>query len=201
LGSANTDIEHVIHLIDPSQRVDALINVLLHHPDDQTLVFARTRADVAEYARELQAAGFAAGALSGEMDQVARNRALAAFKRGQLRALVATDVAARGIDVQNIVRVVQIDAPPNADSYTHRSGRTGRAGRKGTSVLLISKGALRRTEQLLARARVKASIQPVPTAETIRAAQDARMLGELTAPLTDELSERVQQQVARIVEG
>lgn len=201
LGSANTDIEHVIHLIDPSQRVDALINVLLHHPDDQTLIFARTRADVAEYARELQAAGFAAGALSGEMDQVARNRALAAFKRGQLRALVATDVAARGIDVQNIVRVVQIDAPPNADSYTHRSGRTGRAGRKGTSVLLISKGALQRTQRLLQQARVKASIQPVPTAETIRAAQDARMLGELTAPLTDELSERVLEQVARIVEG
>src|SRR5690606_30107470 len=72
LGSANADIEHVVHLIHPNQRVDALINVLLHHPDDQTLVFARTRADVAEYARELQRAGFAAGALSGEMDQVAR---------------------------------------------------------------------------------------------------------------------------------
>lgn len=201
LGSANADIDHVVHVIEPVQRVDALVNVLLHHPDDQTLVFARTRADVAEITRELQAAGFAAGALSGEMDQAARNAALAAFKRGQLRTLVATDVAARGIDVQNIARVVQIDAPPNADSYTHRSGRTGRAGRKGTSVLLISRAALRRTEQLLARARVQARIEPVPTAEVIRAAQDERMLNELGAPAADAVSERVQRQVARIVAG
>jgi len=199
LGSANADIDHVVHVIEPAQRVDALVNVLLHHPDDQTLVFARTRADVADITRELQAAGFAAGALSGEMDQAARNAALAAFKRGQLRALVATDVAARGIDVQNIARVVQIDAPPNADSYTHRSGRTGRAGRKGTSLLLISRAAVRRTEQLLARARVKFRIEPVPTADTIRAAQDERMLGELSAPVADAISDRVQRQVARIV--
>jgi ATP-dependent RNA helicase DeaD len=133
------------------------------------------------------------------MDQAARNAALAAFKRGQLRALIATDVAARGIDVQNIARVVQIDAPPNADSYTHRSGRTGRAGRKGTSLLLISRAALRRTEQMLARARVKARLEPVPTADTIRAAQDERMLNELSAPVADTVSERVQRQVARIV--
>ncbi len=199
LGNANADIDHVIHLIEPSQRVDALINVLLHHPEDQTLIFARTRADVADYARELQSAGFAAGALSGEMDQVARNRALAAFKRGQLRALVATDVAARGIDVQNIARVVQIDAPSNPDSYTHRSGRTGRAGRKGTSVLLISRGALRRTEQLLQRAHVRARVEPVPTADTIRAAQDERMLRELVAPVAEQPSQRVTCQVARIV--
>ncbi|HEY6729086.1 MAG TPA: DEAD/DEAH box helicase [Polyangiaceae bacterium] len=201
LGSANTDIDHVVHVIEPSQRVDALVNVLLHHPEDQTLVFARTRADVADITRELQAAGFAAGALSGEMDQAARNAALAAFKRGQLRALVATDVAARGIDVQNIARVVQIDAPPNADSYTHRSGRTGRAGRKGTSLLLISRAALRRTEQLLARARVKARVEPVPTADMIRAAQDERMLNELSAPVAEAVSDRVQRQVARIVES
>jgi len=201
LGSANADIDHVVHVIEPNQRVDALVNVLLHHPDDQTLVFARTRADVADYTRELQAAGFAAGALSGEMDQAARNAALAAFKRGQLRALVATDVAARGIDVQNIARVVQIDAPPNADSYTHRSGRTGRAGRKGVSVLLISRAALRRTEQLLMRARVKARIEPVPTAETIQAAQDERLLNELVAPGAVDASERVKRQVARIVAG
>ena len=201
LGSANADIDHVVHVIEPNQRVDALINVLLCHPEDQTLIFARTRADVADYTRELQSAGFAAGALSGEMDQAARNSALAAFKRGQLRALVATDVAARGIDVQNIARVVQIDAPANADSYTHRSGRTGRAGRKGESVILISRAGLRRTEQLLARARVKARIEPVPTAETIQAAQDERMLAELVAPVVDESSERVRRQVARIMEG
>ncbi|HYP90918.1 MAG TPA: DEAD/DEAH box helicase, partial [Polyangiaceae bacterium] len=89
LGSANRDIDHIVYLVNPGERVDALINVLLHHADEQTLVFARTRADVSEIARELQQAGFASGSLSGEMDQNARNRALSAFKRGDIRALIA----------------------------------------------------------------------------------------------------------------
>ncbi|HEY8944558.1 MAG TPA: DEAD/DEAH box helicase, partial [Polyangiaceae bacterium] len=137
LGSANADIDHVLYLIDPRERVDALINVLLERPDDQTLIFARTRADVSEVTLELQRAGFAAGALTGEMEQASRVRTLAAFKNGELRLLVATDVAARGIDVQDVSRVVQLEPPSSPDPYTHRSGRTGRAGRKGTSIVLV----------------------------------------------------------------
>jgi ATP-dependent RNA helicase DeaD len=200
LGSANTDIDHVVHLIDPRERIAALVNVLLHAPSDQTLVFARTRADVAELSRELQAAGFAAGALSGDMAQAARNQALQAFKTGQLRALVATDVAARGIDVQNIARVVQVDAPPNADTYTHRSGRTGRAGRKGVSVLLIPRSALGRTERTLEQARIRFRLEPVPSAETIRRAQDEQWIAELCRPETPD-SARLRALVARIHES
>ncbi|HVJ14502.1 MAG TPA: DEAD/DEAH box helicase [Polyangiaceae bacterium] len=200
LGSANADIDHIVYLVSARERVDALVNVLLHHAEEQTLVFARTRADVAEITRELQQAGFAAGSLSGEMDQPARLRALAAFRSGQLRALVATDVAARGIDVQDIARVVQIDAPTDADTYTHRSGRTGRAGRKGTSALLVPPSALRKTSALLQRAGVRHRVQPVPSAAVIRATQDERLLAELSAELDDTVSERVSAQVARIIE-
>ncbi len=179
LGSANRDIDHIVYLVNPRERVDALINVLLHHADEQTLVFARTRADVSEVARELQQAGFASGSLSGEMDQNARNRALAAFKRGEIRALIATDVAARGIDVQDIGRVIQLDPPTDPDTYTHRSGRTGRAGRKGVSAVLVAPAGLRRAAALLQRARVQFRVEPIPTAAAIREAQDARWLAEL----------------------
>jgi ATP-dependent RNA helicase DeaD len=201
LGSANRDIDHIVYLVHPRERVDALINVLLHHPDEQTLVFARTRADVSEIARELQQAGFASGSLSGEMSQDARNRALAAFKRGDMRALIATDVAARGIDVQDIARVVQLDPPTDPDTYTHRSGRTGRAGRKGVSAILVAPAGLRRAASLLQRAKVQYRIEPIPTAEAIRKSQDELWLAELTEGEEREVPERVQKQVARIVEA
>jgi ATP-dependent RNA helicase DeaD len=199
LGTANRDIDHIVYLVNPGERVDALINVLLHHADEQTLVFARTRADVAEIAGELQQAGFASGSLSGEMDQNARNRALSAFKRGDIRALIATDVAARGIDVQDIARVIQIDPPTDPDTYTHRSGRTGRAGRKGVSAVLVAPAGLRRAAALLQRARVQFRIEPIPTAAAIREAQDARWLAELMQGDQREVSERVSKQVERIV--
>jgi ATP-dependent RNA helicase DeaD len=181
LGAANADIDHVVYLVDPSERVNAIINLLLANPDEQMLIFARTRIDVARIARELKEGGFAAGSISGEMEQPERNRALAEFKRGTLRALVATDVAARGIDVQDIARVIHADPPDDADSYTHRSGRTGRAGRKGTSSVLISPSALARTSILLKRARVTFRIEPIPTAADILKARDERIYNELVA--------------------
>ena len=201
LGTANRDIDHIIYLVNPRERVDALINVLLHHPEEQTLVFARTRADVSEIARELQQAGFASGSLSGEMDQNARNRALSAFKRGDIRALIATDVAARGIDVQDIARVIQVDPPTDPDTYTHRSGRTGRAGRKGVSAVLVAPAGLRRATALLQRARVQFRIEPIPTAAAIRESQDARWLAELMQGDQREVSERVSKQVQSIVDA
>jgi ATP-dependent RNA helicase DeaD len=180
LGTANTDIEHVIHIVDSRQRLDAIINLLLSTPEAATLVFARTRADVAHLTRDLEHAGFRVSSLSGEMEQPARNRALAAFKRGSLHALVATDVAARGIDVQDIARVIHAEAPSDADAYTHRSGRTGRAGRKGTSSILVTPGSLGRASQLLKRAGVRYRVEPIPTAESIRTTADERLFEELT---------------------
>jgi ATP-dependent RNA helicase DeaD len=180
LGAANLDIDHVLHVVDSRERMNAMINILLANPEEQTLVFARTRADVAEIARQLEEAGFAVASISGELDQPARNRALAAFKRGDLRVLVATDVAARGIDVQDIARVVHAEPPSDADSYTHRSGRTGRAGRKGTSAVLVTSRELAKTRHLLQRANVSPRTEPVPSADDIRAAGDARVFEALT---------------------
>lgn len=202
LGEANADIDHVVHLVDARDRLAALVNILLANPDEQTLVFARTRADVAAIAQDLREAGFAVNSLSGEMDQTARNRALAAFKGGGLRVLVATDVAARGIDVQDIARVIHAEPPTDADSYTHRSGRTGRAGRKGTSAVLAIAAQLSRTTFLLARAGVPYRFEAVPTPEAIRAAADERMVTALLGEDDSEahgLDERVWALAKRIV--
>jgi ATP-dependent RNA helicase DeaD len=166
LGAANVDIEHVIHLVDRRERVGALVNLLLAWPDAQTLVFARTRADVARLTEELARTGFAVSSLSGEMEQGERNRAMAAFRRGALDALVATDVAARGIDV-DIARVIHFEPPDDADAYTHRSGRTGRAGRQGRSALLVAPQALGRTQAILRRANVQARVEPLPAGDAI----------------------------------
>ena len=197
LGTANTDIAHVVHLVDARHRVDAIVNLLLSTPDAQTLVFARTRADVARITRELADAGFRVSSLSGEMEQPERNRALAAFKRGGLHALVATDVAARGIDVQDIARVIHAEPPDDADAYTHRSGRTGRAGKKGTSCILVSPAGLSRTSNLLRRARVEFRVMPLPTAEDIRSASDERIFVELTGDIDEEPSDARADMLAR----
>jgi ATP-dependent RNA helicase DeaD len=189
LGTAHSDIDHVLYVVAPSERVNALVNLLLAEPGAQTLVFARTRADVAGVTSELREAGFKVDSLSGEMEQAQRNRALSAFRRGELHALVATDVAARGIDVQDIARVVQLEPATDSDGYTHRSGRTGRAGRKGTSATLVAPKAVPRATVLLKRLGVKYRTLPVPTAADIRKARAERVFLELTG---DEPNERPQ---------
>jgi ATP-dependent RNA helicase DeaD len=185
LGAANADIQHVLVLVDHGQRLDALVNILLAHEGSRTLVFSRTRAGVSEIADALGDAGFAVASISGEMAQNERTRALAAFKRGSLRILVATDVAARGIDVSDVGLVLHMEPPTDPDSYTHRSGRTGRAGKKGTSAVLVAPRELSRAHRVLARANVRFRIEPLPTAASIRLRQDDHLI-EL---LTDETSE------------
>jgi ATP-dependent RNA helicase DeaD len=207
LGSANGDIEHLVHLVKPNERIDALINLLLAAPDEQVLAFARTRAGVAEACEALDRAGFTVDSLSGEMEQAARQRALDAFKRGKLQILVATDVAARGIDHQDIARVVQLEPPTDAETYTHRSGRTGRAGRKGKSSIMVQPAGLPRLTAMLKRARVRFRLEPIPAAEAIAAQQEEKLIAELTAEanagegaaVPPSLSPRTRRLAARLV--
>src|SRR5690606_28719363 len=171
----NEDIEHVVHVVGVRHRYDALINVLLRADAmreegeiGRTLIFTRTRADALEIAERLQRDGLRAEPLSGDLAQAQRTRPLSAFRSGQVPRLVATDVAARGLDVQGVEMVVHLDPPGDPDAYTHRSGRTGRAGKKGTSVLLLPPQARGRMERLLRAARVTPQWAPVPTAQKIR---------------------------------
>jgi ATP-dependent RNA helicase DeaD len=179
LGEAHSDVEHVVHLVEPRQRVDALVNLLLSDEDARTLVFARTRADVARIAGELAEAGFVVRTLSGEMEQPERDRALAAFRSGGVQALVATDVAARGIDVRDVARVIQVEPPTDVETYTHRSGRTGRAGKQGTSVLFVAPSHYPVIARGLARAKIKHKVEPIPRPDAIQRAREEKLVAWL----------------------
>ncbi len=182
LGVANADIEHIGHLLQRGERYGALINLLLLAEGERTLVFVRTRQDSADLAEQLAGDGFAAAPISGDLAQAQRTRTLEAFRAGVTTVLVATDVAARGLDIADVTRVVHFDPPIDGEVYTHRSGRTGRAGRKGQSVLLAQAGR-RRAERLCRAARVTLHWQPAPTADAVRAAQAERTRAKVRAAL------------------
>ena len=179
LGAANQDIEHVGHLVRYGDRHAAIVNLLLLAGDERTLVFVNTRAQAAELADQLAADGFSSASLSGELEQNQRTRTLEAFRNGIVSVLVATDVAARGLDVPDVATVIHTDVPFDSESYTHRAGRTGRAGKKGRSVMLVPPIRQKRIEMLLSRAKVKIDWREVPSAaqvEKVLAKRERRRL-------------------------
>ncbi|MBN6149065.1 DEAD/DEAH box helicase [Xanthomonas sp. AmX2] len=132
------------------QKLDALTRILEVEPFDAMIVFARTKAGTDELAQKLQARGLAAAAINGDIQQAQRERVIQQLKDGKLDILVATDVAARGLDVERISHVLNYDIPYDTESYVHRIGRTGRAGRSGEAILFVSpreKGMLRAIER------------------------------------------------------
>jgi ATP-dependent RNA helicase DeaD len=181
LGESNANIEHQVHIVRQDQRLDAVVNLLLAEPDERTLIFVRTRADAAELSKLLIDIGFHVAAMSGDMEQEDRTRTLSAFRAGMLRVLVATDVAARGIDVPDIGRVIHADPPSDPDMYTHRSGRTGRAGKRGESILLVPPGMRTRVQNLVRRAKVEPKLLPVPDAREIQRRADRRLADALSS--------------------
>jgi len=168
LGVANQDIEHAAHIVDRSGAYAATVNYLLLNEERRCLIFVERRVDVTALTERLSADGFPVQALSGELPQAQRTRTLGAFRDGTIRTLVATDVAARGIDVPDIELVIHADLPESADTYVHRSGRTGRAGRTGHSVLLVPPRGERYARRVLQAAGIEADWRPAPTASRVR---------------------------------
>ena len=195
---AHEDIRHVAYLTAMGDRGKAVVNVLRNNPDQRAIVFGTTREGVADLHRELVRQGFRAVVLSGDRAQAERNRALAALRAGEAQILVATNVAARGLDLPEVDLVVHADLPLNGEALTHRSGRTGRAGRKGTSVLIASLAERRKAERLLANARVEFSWANVPGAKEIRAQGEKRLEDTLRAEAATEPSTAAQAMVERL---
>jgi superfamily II DNA/RNA helicase len=138
-GAKHENIQQRVHFVDDMSHKNRLLDHLLRDASlDQAVVFTATKRDADTIADRLNIAGFAAAALHGDMHQGARNRTLDALRRGQVRVLVATDVAARGIDVPAITHVVNYDLPKFPEDYVHRIGRTGRAGRNGQAISLVN---------------------------------------------------------------
>ncbi len=133
-GKVADKVSHAVHFVTKDQKLDLLISLLDTHRDTRALVFTRTKHGAERLMKHLEGAGFAAISIHGNKSQGQRNRAIDAFKNGSARVLVATDVAARGIDIPGVGHVYNFDLPNVPENYVHRIGRTGRAGRKGQAV-------------------------------------------------------------------
>jgi ATP-dependent RNA helicase DeaD len=178
-GQPHGDIEYRVLRIAPNEREHAIVNVLRFFEARGALLFCSTREAVRQLHGSLLERGFSAVALSGELTQKERTHALQALRDGRARVCVATDVAARGIDLPDLGLVVHADLPQDREALLHRSGRTGRAGRKGVSVLIVPYTRRRRAEQLLAAANVRATWSAPPSAEEIRKQDRERLMQQL----------------------
>jgi ATP-dependent RNA helicase DeaD len=172
----HADIEYRAIRIAAVDVEHAVVNVLRFFESPGALVFCNTRNAVRHLQATLSERGFSVVALSGELTQAERTQALQSLRDGRARVCVATDVAARGIDLPNLDLVIHSDLPNDAEVMQHRSGRTGRAGRKGVSILLVPPARKRRAELLLNLAGIDAVWGTAPTADEIRKLDQERML-------------------------
>lgn len=174
----HADITYQALRVAPQDGDSAIFNLLRYHDDESAIVFANTRAAVNHLSARLTNRGLSVVTLSGELSQSERSHALQAMRDGRARVCVATDVAARGIDLPNLALVIHADLPMNTESLLHRSGRTGRAGRKGISALIVPPKMVKRTERLLNWAKINAEWDVPPSAEAIAARDEERLLND-----------------------
>ncbi|MGB0920756.1 MAG: DEAD/DEAH box helicase [Alphaproteobacteria bacterium] len=173
------DIAYQAITVAPKDRENAIVNLLRYHSPETTLVFCSTRAEVNHLVSRFTNRGFAVVAMSGELSQSERNHAMQALRDGRAKICIATDVAARGIDLPNLDLVIHADLPNNPETLLHRSGRTGRAGRKGISALIVPGAARNKAARLLKYAKIEAEWQNAPSAEDITARDEERFIAEL----------------------
>ena len=174
----HADIAYQALSVAPSDIEKAILNLLRFHDADTAIVFANTRSMVARLTVKLSNRGFSVVSLSGELSQAERTHALQALRDKRAQVCVATDVAARGIDLPGLELVIHADLPSNAESLLHRSGRTGRAGRKGTSVLIVPGRQRSKAERLLRTAKLTAEWGAPPSAEDVLAKDEERILSD-----------------------
>ncbi|WP_390912600.1 DEAD/DEAH box helicase [Pseudosulfitobacter sp. SM2401] len=177
-ASQHSDIEYHAMSVANHDAENAIINILRYYEAPNAIVFCNTRAMVNRVTTRLSNRGFSVVALSGELSQSERTHALQAMRDGRARVCVATDVAARGIDLPGLDLVVHAELPNNHETMLHRSGRTGRAGRKGTSALIITAKIRRKAERILQGAKVSATWGNAPSADAVRERDQDRLLAD-----------------------
>ncbi|OQP87905.1 ATP-dependent RNA helicase [Rhizobium rhizosphaerae] len=195
----HVDIDYQALVVIPADRENAIINLLRYHDAQNAIVFCSTRAAVNHLTARLHNRGFAVVALSGELSQSERTHALQAMRDGRARVCIATDVAARGIDLPGLELVIHADLPTNPETLLHRSGRTGRAGSKGISALVVPTSARRKAERILREARIEANWTRPPSADEVLKRDDERVLADpsLLEPIGEEEASLAADIVAR----
>ncbi len=209
-NEAHADIEYRAFLVGSRDTEHAVVNTLRFFDSPGALVFCSTRDAVRHLHANLRERGFSAVALSGELSQSDRTTALQALRDGRARVCVATDVAARGLDMPDLDLVIHAELPQNRLTMLHRSGRTGRAGRKGLSVMIVPMQHRGAAERLLASAKIKAPWMRAPSAAAIRARDKEKLVKEIltmTETVAEEdlvagralLEERSAEQIAAVL--
>jgi ATP-dependent RNA helicase DeaD len=199
-NEGHKDIAYQAVTVSPTDIEHAIVNLLRLHEAETAILFCATREAVRRLHASLTERGFDAVALSGEHSQNERNHALQALRDRRARVCVATDVAARGIDLPSVSLVIHVDLPRDAEALQHRSGRTGRAGRKGTAVLLVPFHRRKRVEMMLRGAKIDTKWMSPPEPAEILAKDRERMLAALTAPaeIDEDDRELVSQVMAKL---
>ena len=180
LGKAHTDISYETYMIKRYDIENAIFNFLRFHDDKTIIIFCSTRNAVTHISSRLLNRGFSVVSLSGALNQSERFKALQSIKNGRCKICVATDVAARGIDLVNLDIVIHAELPQNSEILIHRSGRTGRAGNKGRSILFCSPGERRRYERLIHSAKVKPIINKFLSQEEIEHKDNEKIISYLS---------------------
>ena len=194
-------IEQRYYLVNEHDKLAALTRLFEVEEITRALIFARTRAGTAELAAELNARGFPAELLNGDLDQEARERVMNRFRQDQITVMVATDVAARGLDIDDISHVFNFDLPDDPEVYVHRVGRTGRAGKTGIALSLVTpreQGHLRRIESF---ARQKLTLAAIPTEEEIQQRRETQLVHQMMVWLKRDRYKREKEMVMEMVEA
>jgi len=175
-NQSNENIEHIYYSVKERDRYAALKRVIDFNPDIYGLIFCRTRIETASVADKLGKEGYSAEPLHGDLSQVQRDRVMDRFRKKDIQILVATDVAARGLDIDNITHVLNYNLPDDIENYTHRSGRTARAGKKGQSIVLINTRENFKIRTIEKQIRVTFEAGVLPKPEDICAIQLTKLI-------------------------
>lgn len=184
-NEGNKNIEHHYYVVKERDRFQALKSIIDFNPNIYGLIFCRTRRDTAAVADKLMEGGYNAEPIHGDLSQAQRDRVMEKFRNKTLQILVATDVAARGIDVNDITHVIHYQLPEDVENYTHRSGRTARAGKKGTSIALINTKEGRKISSIEKIIKSKIELRQVPSTNDIYETQLLSLIGGITQVAVD----------------
>jgi len=184
-------------LVSGVHKLDALTRILEVESFDAMIIFVRTKSATTELAEKLEARGYASAALNGDMAQQQREKTVESLKNGKLDILVATDVAARGLDVSRISHVVNYDIPYDTEAYIHRIGRTGRAGREGDAILFVAPREKRMLSAIEKATRKKIDIMDLPSTDLVNDKREMRLKQKISDILASEDLELYQQLVER----
>jgi ATP-dependent RNA helicase DeaD len=194
-------IEQRYYLVNAGEKPAALTRLFEVEEITSALIFVRTRIETTDLASELSARGFPAEALSGDLTQEARERTLNRFRQNQIQVVVATDVAARGLDIDNISHVFNYQLPDDSELYVHRIGRTGRAGKTGIAITLVSPGERRQLSQVEAFTRKKIQRATLPTEDEIRALREEKLVRKVVVWLQRGRCQRERAMAEKMITG